>query len=584
MEYYRPIYNLPFVDYTLSDLAVWREILLVEKMNNFVSTSFERLVQIVYYQFAIEHYDVAAFFIKKCFEYTDHDLSQIVFLKFLDWCRGRITNRYDHFGSPNYNLHDYGFKMIFDLALKKYVPALLFVCDLCIDLPCDYVTIGNVPVTKFLKKLYQIEKILIEENIDEYLVHLYQKNIKIFTRRLYPLVYLKNTSSEMAIILKLAICGSEKALIKSINLVSIWGNDPINLLCHNVKKFSKGLFSRSTLLNIMGNFSLKFFRNKEVQFNCNTITALLKSLNFCYWYSNCGLIKEWLEYLNEYFIEGGNNVGIILAYSDFCANPSFSFSFLADFGKKWASHNETCKGILLKYYKNGLMYPITENSRQRFSPIHQTWPISRYDESTIKSCVPIMVDLMINYYWFGYEYYYEYSVAKNSNRHSIADRLNHFNILQKMTPIWWKVSLCVLGINILEDHSYVTQETLLNQIFKLNNHKPPEIILDFSIELVFINVLDNLQILAQNYKSIFQDDNLLEVDVWLKIYEDDLFKILEKSNVVHILHAALEYTLDLMKFSQRYVKLIHLHELYKPHGELYLETETNFNKRVQHID
>ena len=584
MAFYKHIYNLPFRNFTFSDLACWKKIFLVEKSNNFTSASFENLVQMVYYELAIENYEFANFFINLCLKDTKQDLAQFKFLKplVLNMCRPSIAS----FGTVWLNNWiDQLNGTIMELSLKKYVPALLFMCNMRICPPVIR-SDGNI-IMNFLEKLVEIESILIEMNVDNYYLYLYKKNVKICLEILYPSIRVKIPEIYDDTVVKLAINGSELALIEALEFSKNgYGHYDIfkpsrMKFCRSVKKkkYRNEMHRREILFNKISVISSKFFRNKIQRplRDYDAIIALLKT----YRTSPNALIKEYplklveecLTILADYLVNGCDNVGITLAYLDFFANTDLIWD---------PQHDQLCKRLLLKFYENGLLFISSANGEilACFDKFYQKWPIKQYEESVIKACVPAMIELMLNHFWIEFP-------GKVRNQDLVYRRLFCFRQLFRITPIWWKVCLCILGIDVLDGQSCSTQDLLLNEIFGLR-------FIDYSfgrrgycadeVKIVISSVMCDFRTIAQSYKNLFQrNENMDILDQMQKKYEDGLTEILESPNERFSMKCALNYVTDINKFSQKYIKLINLHEQYKPYGEYYFDIEDAFNKRAKKL-
>ena len=589
MAFYKQIFNLPFRNFTFSDLACWKKIYLVEKSNNFIGASFESLVQIVYYELAIENYEYANFFINLCLKETKQDLSQIKFLEPLVYCLCKVFSGNHYSSGWKYYLLDQHYENIFELALKKYDPALLFICDMHIRGP----TIQSNILIDFLEKLTEIEKNLIEKNVDNYYLHNYKKNIKIFLERVYPTIRVDTSSNNIDVIdvvVKLAIDGSELATIKALefskNGYGYYDTFKIRarMRCRSVKKYRNEMQRREILFNKISVISSKFFRNKIQQplRDYDAIVDLLRMYRTsAYAHSQHALIKEYplklveecLTTLASYLMDGCDNLGITLAYLDFFANTDLVWD---------PQHDLLCRRLLLKCYENGILFLLCADNGLIvcFNKIYQKWPVEQYEEIVIKSCVPVMIELMLNHFWIQFP-------NKLNTPREVLKRLFYFRTLLKMNPIWWKVCLCTLGINVLDGQLCVTQDLLLKEIFDYfpeNCSMARRRAFYENLKIVISSVMCDFRTMAQSYKNLFQrNENMDILDQMQKKYEDDITEIVESPKEGFSIKYVLDYVLDIAKFSQKYIKLINLHERYKPYGEYYFDIEAAFNKRVREL-
>lgn len=336
MSFYKEICDIPFRDFNLKEFACWTEIFNLNKKQNFLNTTPEHSIQIVYYHISIENYNGAISFLDCC----DPTNNQVIFLKLLFFFTNISDVRPRAFGLISSLPFSSYHRDLLKLGLDNYVPALKRIgnvnfINICIGLN---VVPNIILVEDILADLIKIKQSCEQIQFDCYYIYHIDKRIEdlkcCISNPISPIGDTWITSPYLPLndLFELISNGSEGAAMNMFYIMTSFcakmnGNtvEPTTQLEIKAKKISnKFLYKKlqnmdiNTIIDILKAFkqlSLERINNLHIESPLNLIT---KCLNVAYYYLerqnfNVGLITAYLEY----FIEE-EDIGLPKCYKSIC--------------------------------------------------------------------------------------------------------------------------------------------------------------------------------------------------------------------------------------------------------------------------
>ena len=558
MEYhYYEIFELPFVDFTLTHFSRWRNLLVIAKKHRFKNTTPSGFIQVVYYHLAIRNYRSAKWFLSRCSEVDN----QVIFLKILlrfneEKNRGRIW--YNFFDSTCVNL--------IDLGVAGYVPAMLAIGSVLLKFRItDYDEKTTDERTSIIGKLGKIVQNLIEIDADIY-------NIDILKQIIYA-IESKNLGDyiDPVRVWYMAQAGSNTALLRFLMFSS---------QVNNVKHFGK--FSEKHKLEFK-----ELLMERILEPNYSIIAMLLDSyptilengdnLRF----ELRDIVIKAIDRVYLYLVNGCEHMGIMESYLNFKIKAAMSLD---------QHHELIFKTILLKCYTNGYLFYYLYPSNDKFTienkndtqPTNMSIYYEIDKDDVTDEHVTIMVDLVINIFWS--REICEGIVPEQGT--FIGGRMFIFLLLLKINPLLWKAAVCVFGINFISAKLSFSQDVLnvyrndgswcFSSLLKSRHFHGHS---NEYFTLIITKVLSEVS----DHENIYRDELMEEIDVKTRdVVRNKCNSVLADINsgsFVNVYRAVfLLAEIDIL--SRNYRSKIDLHMKYRPGSKHYLLTRDSFCKRI----
>lgn len=579
MDNYKPIYQLPFRNFTLKEFSQWRDVLKMLKKNSFINSSFEDTIQTVYYQIALTNYDVALHFLETC----PNNNIQVRFLKILLYFgeSGRCSNHYNNFPiRQSTRLFDEHYRELFDIGIDNYDPATKLIASI------EYLPTTSVEHSAdILNKLIRMRENMLKENFDIFYIRNMDFHISVITSTIKngQGFYIENELLGIQKLFETAKEGSEYALLKLIpQLKKIY--DTINVDYSHRQ-------SRAVRLKILKDKSTRWDRIKKLlikqvsKTNWEIIIAILDTVSELDW-DNSAVVHPLGEILQKCVERCTNQMkkpkqktkqktkeeklDIIVSCSGFVAINKFI--------QIWTEYVNICSNAIWKCYSQGF-FIISRGTDtlpyeyRTLTNIYDKWPVESYSDSENREdVVNIWINLMDDIFWCG-------GLVEKPNR---AIRVCIFLNLMRRNPTMWRPALCVLGINLLDDQPHHTQTTFLNDICDEPIRNSKNYYFNVTIEgfmgTLVNNIFQDLVQTNQKSRDVFSDE----------LYEDQFNEINVRFSVTNkncesgkcCFREFITFIFDTNNLQKKYLTLLKSHENYKPDGVCYLAVESDFNNRA----
>ena len=554
-NHYHEIFELPFVDFTLTHFNRWRNLLADAKKNRFKNTTQSGFIQVVYYHLAVRNYKSADWFLSLC----NKDDNQVIFLKIL-----LKFNEKKEYESVSHDFFDPTYVSLINLGVTGYMPAMLAIRY--VQLKFSTMGYNNKRLderTILINKLGKIVQNLIEVDADTYNIDILKYTI---------LAIEANVNSDYfdpVAVLCMAQSGSNAALLHFLSLLS---TGPYKKLFETPN--NKTLFEFKELL-----------MERILEPNYKIISRLLDiypTLEEQYEETRLRFsVLKCVEQISKCLAGGCEYMGIIESYLNL--RKGFVYPKL----------DAIYKNILLKCYENGFLFYYLYPGGGKFLtkdkcyvPVVDIGIYSEIDnENVTENHVSTMVDFVTNIFWS------RELCCKKTNPDLypfVGNRIFIFCLLLKMNALLWKAAVCVFGINFDSATLSLSQEVLnvyfksMHNVLYLSHFKGPY----FSGHLNddFVHIITNVLSELSNHETIYLDEMMEEIDVaTLDLIRNKCNVVLSAinsgkfNNVYDVVFLLAE--IDIL--SKPYRNKLKLHMKYRPGSKKYLIIRGSFDKKLK---
>ena len=594
--YYKEIVDFPFRDYTLEEFSRWRDIL--KKAKNLTEgnkISVEDYIQIIYYQLAIENYDIAFTILETC-NNLPGDNAQVIFLKLLlDILFTNVVSNNE--GKRTMSLSgDFENGKLLGLCQDNYRPAILLLgkheklSEVSQDnyrpailLKGNNEKASNVNRT-LIDQLVRIEQVVLNNKLDKYYANNITNNISGLKFHLGEISSYDDIHSDSLNMFRFALEGSDVYLLRvvafciTVDTKKPSKSEDTNADClmfveqhaHNFEQRLIEKISTPDYLFILNLLHLFVDIDFEKEFEGNHFDYL-------------GLIDRCLSKVYDYLVNSGNNVEIILGYLGFISTAK---------AKIQDNYVSICEKILFNCYSAGLLYlPITFGNRCDIQNIYVCWKFNRNHADFVNSCVPVVFDLVGNYLGWNNRYATEQSY-KNMDVYgnfSIDLKIRLFDFLIETSPLLWKAAVYVFGIDLINNINLVSAETYhhIDEIVKQNMEKKHQVAQTIGKHFVS-QTIENL-IIVLNYTVFDLTDHDSYFEAFGENVDKDLLETLKtkgrtlKQNLIrkgNNLCDILLFLFEVVEFNKRYEERLNIHDKYKFDGDQYNTIKNDFDNRA----
>lgn len=574
MSYYKEVTELPFRDFTLIEFNKWKNCLVLAKIDNFTSSSFGDLMQVVYYHLAICNYHGVLFFLEKCKKKDKNDI-QIKFLEIIIKQKGVIP--------PFPVMYRPIFEPLLELCLIKYRPALVLICqknkyfDMRLPLvkfiEMFFQSNHNITINQIVNILVEIENNMIEAGIDIYFSNII--NNKMHDVKSFLLHETRGDVGQYdhgfttGDLIKMALGGSNIALAKIIKYdVNNCGGKYYGVLWRGAFDGLKLVFWKTSIQKLLIKKILDFDFDLILRITCEYRKVYYEIVDtLCF--SHNKLIHLCIGKVFQRIADGGADIIIDHVKYYFKVHQQTLLNFQEN-----EDYTNVTKTILTTLCKNGFMFLDTLETFSSVS-FYKKYVFNGHLEE-IKSLVPGINDLIINWFWFWH--------ADTNIGHIfellLDERKIIFETLLVISRHLLGPVLSIIGLDVINRKIYQPIEDNLisiNIFWDVTFDKVSLCLLDESLQQISVTKFD--------YSSTFDVEvDYLELEQLqeksAKLRKIVLqFKTLSERDRYNLLL----FLYDTCEFFIKYNTLIDEHKKYQPGGECYEIVKDDFERKISNF-
>lgn len=602
MKGYKEICKCPFRDFTLKEFSHWNVLLKKAKLQKFANIAHEDLIQFVYYHLAIRNYEAALIFLNRC----NQEVPQVIYLKLYLRYHGSSAEAHKHLCSNDNNYLDDPVKVLFNLSLKNYRPALVFFG--CLSYPTSSID-DSISENKdtILNGYIQIKKFMLDSNVDIYYISTVQHVIDKLNFELgysaccpdslsslapnlkdclfllgvaCPEVFNENSDKPIIAILRFALSGSNEALVKIIKY-------DMNLVDNVLSISDKTTFNQMVhIMDHIGEIE-EIIKNKILLDDYKLIIELLSNLWGCIdkvlqkaVINIRMLIEHCLSRTYNYLSSGGDNVGIIMAHIGFISGAKIDIK---------QEYLAICKPSLLEFYSHGLLFLPVIGQPKDTTETYKKWPLDEKDNNIVDLCVPLLIDLIDNQYW-PCENFCEEIVGISDNL-SKTKRLC-FYFIMGLSPFFWKAAIYTFGLDFFNNVTLLSKDSPLLHFYQQTEEfdyakfagKLGTVaykLREYTLFIIDTAISELYELESRYFEEFMEEFDFEQFQIILEKYVAAKSNIIQKTfdicSIIPILN-------DILIFKKMYSDRLVIHDLYKPDGSLYSSILEDFNNKVGILD